>query len=438
MQREQFSGRLATLLTMIGVAVGLGNVWRFPYMMGSNGGSAFLLVYLVFVLIFAIPALSAEWALGRETRKGPIGAFSDAFGKGPGYAIGGLLIFGILVADSYYLVVIGNIAYSAWFSVTDGFAPQNLPQYQAGLANGWLQYGITIALLIATLFVVHKGLQKGIEAISKLFVPVFGVVVLFMVYSALMLDGAPAKFAEFLRPDFSLLGAKELFAATGQACYSLGLGGSLMLMYGSYLRDEHDIPKGALITGLSDTGAALLASLFLIPTILVFGLDMASGPGLIFQTLPQLFNHMPGGRFLALIFLASLTMVAFLSNLAALEVVVTGMTDIPFVKQSRDRVIVIVGVVIGLLILPSALNPSLIGTLDLIFGSGMLVFGSAMAVIAMTWGLGRKATIRQIFSDRETIFSKFMYNWLRFVVPGVLIAVLAGYIVSEMSVSFLE
>ena len=417
---------------MIGVSVGLGNVWRFPYMMGKYGGSAFLFVYLFFTLLFAIPAVMAEWALARETRQGPIGAFSAVFGVAWGKIIGYMLLLTVLLADSYYLVVVANVFYSAFFSFVKGFGDQNLEAFASGLGNGWLQYAIAIGILIASLYIIYRGLNRGIEAVSKFLVPFFGVVIIYLVINAFLLEGAPGQFAAFLKPDFSVMRSEHIFAALGQAFFSLGLGGTFLLIYGSYLKEDQSIPKLAVLTGLGDTGAALLASLFIIPSILVFGLDMTAGPGLIFSTLPKLFSVMPLGRFLGTIFMLALFFMAFLSNIAALEVLVGGLSDVRKTAWSRNKIILFIGILEFFLILPSCLNTDLIATLDLIFGSGMQVFGSALAVIGVAWGLGKSKALKQIFSTVSFRWQNIYFFWLKWVIPTALLFILLSYIFSSV------
>ena len=432
--RPVFSSRAAAVLSMIGVAVGLGNVWRFPYMMGQYGGSAFLCIYVAFVLLLAIPALSAEWALGRATRKGPIGALREAFGPLSGTAAGGLLMLTVTITVSYYLLVVGQVGFTAFMAVFRGFDAHGIAALKAGLGNGPLQYGVGLGVLYAGLYVVHRGLRRGIEAASILIVPLFGAVIVYLVFHALALPGALEAMAAFLAPDFAALGPAEVFAAMGQAVFSIGLGGTLMLTYGSYLADTERIPRNAVLTCLGDTSAALLASLFLVPAMLVYGLDMSAGPGLLFDTLPELFGRMPAGGLAGSAFLLALALVAFLSAVAALEVIVAGFaaTDLPGLRLTRGLVIAGLAVVETALMLPSALDPALIGRLDLIFGSGMQVLGSALAVLALTWGLGRETTLTQIFGGRRDRACLLYVHWLRWAVPGVLLFVLLNYSLTAM------
>ncbi|MGA8276658.1 MAG: sodium-dependent transporter [Rhodanobacteraceae bacterium] len=428
MAGQLFSSRTATVLSMIGVAVGLGNVWRFPYMMGRYGGSAFLFVYLGFTACIAIPALSAEFALGRATRKGPVGAFTAALGPRAGAPIGLLLLFTILVADSYYVVVIANVVYSLWVGVAHGFSPASLPAIQAGLADGAIQYPIAIGLLIASLYVVQRGLKRGVERVSKLCVPFFWLTAVALIVGALSLPGAFAKIGIFLRPDFSAMSPVDIFAAMGQAIYSLGLGGTFMLVYGGYLADDTSIAKTAVLTAVGNSGASLLTALFIVPAALVFGLDLTQGPTLIFDTLPRLFYRLPLGEVLGGAFLVGLVMVAFLSNLAALEVLYTGTKDLPGGRIGGRRRLLVIGILEAALILPSAVYPPLIAHLDLVFGSGMQALGCAFAVIALAWGLGTRVTLDQVFGSSEGRWRNTYFQWLRWAVPAALSLALFGYL----------
>lgn len=430
-QRNLFSSRVATVLTMIGVAVGLGNVWRFPYMMGKYGGSAFLFIYLLFTVLFALPALVGEVGLGRVTRKGILGAFQEALGPNFGKAVGFLLLFTVTIASSYYVVVIANVIFTAGFSAVEGFTAESMPVFEGQLSNGYLQYGIVLGTLLISLLVLGRGLKKGIEWVSKLFVPFFLLIILYLIVNAFSLEGAKAQFLAFLQPDFGALSAKDVFAALGQAFYSLSLGGTFMVMYGSYIKSEESLPKLAFWTGVGDVGAALLAGLFIVPTVLVFGLDMTAGPQLIFVTLPRLFMEMPGGAWIGFLFMTVLAMVAILSLIGALEAAIGTIVEIPWISWNRKQVLIGMGLLQALLAFPSAMQPNLIGWLDLIFGSGMQVLGSALALIALSWGIGRLRASKELSSATSFTQGIFFFQWIKWVVPLVLFIVLIGYIYSS-------
>ena len=413
---------------MVGVAVGLGNVWRFPYMMGSYGGSAFLVVYLFFTVAFAIPALMAEIAIGRETEGGTVVAFIKSFGKRWGRVVGYVLVTTVLIATSYYAVVVSNVVYTGFFSISEGFSPSNLNEHQNGLTNGAVQYALGFAMVGAALFVVHKGLKKGIEWLSKIFIPFFVLAIIYLIFFVFTIDGAWEELRVFLKPDLAALTSEQVFAALGQAFFSVGLGGTFIVVYGRYLKKEESIPRIAAFTGLGDVGASLLVSLFLVPAILVFGLDMTSGPGLIFTTLPNLFSQMPNGQFVGSVFLIALSFVAFLSLTAGYEVIAGSINREIFPQVSKGKVIIGVGILQVLLMIPSTVNSNLIGVLDMIFGSGMQVLGSILSIIGLVWGLGKVTALRQIFGGKETAWTKFAITWLKWVMPVILLCVLIGYI----------
>lgn len=401
-------------------------------MMGEYGGSAFLIVYLLFTIFLAVPALTAEWTLGRATGKGPIGALSSVLGKTWGRRIGGLLIFTIIVSTSYYLVVIGNIAFTASFSILNGFSEPTIPEFYGQMSNGWLQYVFGLVVLGFAMLVLHLGVNKGIESVSSLFVPFFALVILYLAVNALFLPGALPKVAEFLKPDFSVLTADHIFAALGQSFFSVGLAGTIMVIYGSYMPADQNMMRTASFTALGDVGAAIVASLFIVPTILVFNLDLSQGPTLVFSTLPKLFSVMAGGRFLGSGFLLALCLIAFLSAVGALEAIVGSISEEMKLRSSRSIVILIILLIEAAIMLPSSLNPEIVGVLDLIFGSGMQMLGCAIAVTTVAWGLGRLVTKAQIFGSADRPWHDTYFAWLKWVVPGVLFIVLVSYLVSNL------
>jgi NSS family neurotransmitter:Na+ symporter len=424
--RPVFSSRWKTVFTMVGVAVGLGNAWRFPYMMGSYGGSAFLFWFLFFVFFLGIPAIAGEWALGRVTRKGPIGAFTQVLGR-RGMPLGVMLFAVVGLADAYYLLVIGYIVYTASFALVKGFDDGHMVTYSEGMANGWLQYVITLVLLAITLWVLRRGLRKGIEQVSTFFIPSFALVVVVLIIYVLTMDGAIGHLGDFMKldPD-ELKRPSTIFAAMGQAVFSLSLGGTFYVIYGSYLREDEKLPLAAVFTGLGDAGAALLASLFIVPAVLVFGLEMNQGPTLIFDTLPRLAVVMPAGRVTAALFLIVLGLVAFLSNLGALQVVLDGLMEAAGLSQGKA--LCWIGCVLTIAILPVALRPSLIGILDLVLGSGMQVFGSGAAILVLGFGLGRAKALKAIFGEEPPFYGKALVLWLRWVIPLMMLITLVLYI----------
>lgn len=414
---------------MIGVAVGLGNVWRFPYMMGSYGGSAFLLIYLVFTLLLAFPALVSEMSLGKESGKGTIVAFESLFGSGLGKVLGYFLVGVITIAGSYYAVVVANVWFSAGFATIVGYSSENNIAYQELLSDKPIQYSITVFLIIISLTVSYLGLKKGIERISMIIMPFFVVSILYIIGYAWSLPGALDKVSQFLKADFSRIGPTEIFAALGQAFFSIGLGGTFVIVYAGYISDKSQIPRIAIFTALGDVGSSVLVSLFLVPCMLVFSIDMTAGPSLIFNTLPELFAVMPGGKFIGSMFLISLSLVAFLSLVAAFQV---PLSSINWSRVSKKKLIIGFGILQLILAFPSVIYPQIIGILDLVFGSGMQVLGSLLVIIGMWWGSKQGLFKAQLFSASHSFFTKFSLVWLRLIIPGTLFIVLLIYVYSSL------
>ncbi len=429
MSKPIFTSRLTAALSIIGVAIGLGNVWRFPYMMGKFGGSAFLFIYIIFVFIFAIPALMGELSLGRHTGKGPVGAFSNTFNPVFGKIISYTISTALLVANAYYIVVIANIIYLTYFSGFIGFG-NNTHVLSNALNNNLLQLIISVSVLGLVLIIVLQGLKKGIERISKIFVPFFGLVMIYLLFHVLSLPEAIDKLLIFLKPDFGQITIKNVFAAMGQAFFSLTLGGTILVVYGSYLKKTESIPKVAILSGLGDLSASILVSLILVPAILIFGLNIEEGHTLLFSTLPVLFEQMPAGRIIGTFFLFSLTLIAFLSSTAAVQYLSTTIYNNS--KLNFKKSVIIIGAFDLLLIIPCAFFGDIIPILDLVFGSGMQVLGSCLAIVSLCWFIGKKVTIFQIFGKNQTRFSPYLFNWIKWLIPTALILTLCLYIIDNI------
>jgi len=431
--RIRFASRFGMLLTVIGVAVGLGNVWRFPYMMGSYGGSAFLLVYLLFTLLLAVPVLSAEWALGRSLGQSLPTVYVASFGRRWGGLAALLLLVTVLVADSYYLLVIAQIIITAGWAVQPGFSGDNLPAFQHCLGQGWLQYSVAMLLLLLSLWIIGRGLNRGIEAISRIIMPAFALIMIYLLTVALYLPGAVSAMQTFLRPDFAAMTPRDVLAALGQAFFSLGLGGTFHVVYGSYVRMSQNLPLSAVATASGDVLAAVLAALFIVPVALVFSLDLAQGPGLIFDTMPRLLMRLPDGGIVGAIFLLALAAVALLSNIAALQVAAAAMREQwpQLYGQQRSRMLLVLLLIEAALMLPSALDNRLIGTLDLLFGSGMQLLGGLFAVLALLWGLQRRHAAVALFGSHSRRWHGLYLGWLRWVVPLLMLGILVSWLLQQ-------
>jgi len=430
-EREQFTGRWGVVFALLGVAVGLGNVWRFPYMMGLYGGGAFLIVYLLVVIMFGIPALVAELALGRATRQGPLSAFASV-GIPGGRFLGGLLFFGVAMAMSYYLVVVGwivayfGIAVGNLAGVMDNFSSETFTLLQV---NWPLQ--VLCALLVAagSAEVVGRGVRRGIERASSIFVPLFAVLMVLLAVRSVTLPGAEEGIRYLLTPQWSSLSRSAVLAATGQAFFSLGLGGTFFVIYGSYLKDSESLTRRALGTAAGDVVASLLAAFAVMPAVFATGLSPQGGPPLLFEVLPEACLQIPGGLVFAVLFFAGLGCVAFLSGVAAVEVLVGSLSD----RWSFSRRKAAWGVCMALVVVgfPATQSLDYLFRSDQIWGSTMQPLGSVIAVAALSWGLGKRKASAQLAAEDGSVpaWVGLWYAWLRWVVPiGVLAALASGWL----------
>lgn len=416
--RETFATRLGLLATMIGVAVGLGNVWRFPYMVGRFGVAAFVLLYLLLALVIGVPALMAEWSLGRETQRGPMGAFQRSGFPG-GRLVGWILFGGVTAATGYYCNAIGWVLFHG-AAQAGGFDGGLILPPETGFSTGafFLQLLLTSGLILGAAAVLLRGVRRGIEGVSRVFTPLLFLTLLVLILRSVTLPGAGEGLSWFIlkfRPQ-EVTGAVAM-AALGQVVFSLALGGTFMVIYGSYLGRETHLGGNALYTVAGDTGAGLLAGLAIFPATFALGMEPGSGPGLIFQILPAVFQSVQGGRVFGTLFFLSLGGVAFLSAVAAFEVLVAGLTD--NTHLSRRRAVLLMTGVVLLFALPPAINMKVFLPWDLAFGSGLQSVGVLLAVLAFGWAMDRSAALQQLGAS----VPRGLYHWIRWVIPGAILAV---------------
>lgn len=424
MERETFSSGWGTLLATAGVAIGLGNVWRFPYMMGLYGGSAFLLVYLLIVFTLGVPALACEWALGRGGGRGVLGSLRSAGLPGAPY-VGGLLLVTVTMAASYYGVVVAwvlDFAVLFAFSAAGGASLDAQSFGRLVAAPAWQLPGLA-ATVIAACLCLGAGVKRGIEKVSRAVLPLFFLLFVVLVVRAVTLPGAAHELTRYLAPDWSGLSAEMVLAALGQAFFSLALGGTFMVVYGGYLRrttTERNLFAQAAATAITDAAAALLAALAVVPAVLALGLDMASGPPLLFEVVPEVFGRMPAGAWFGLLFFASVFLVALLSLMAAYEVVVQALTE--HLGWPRRRALLVVGAGELVLAAPALVSLGYVEQSDFIWGSTMQPLGGAIAVVALVWFAGRRWAVAELGPQAARAP---VWLWLRWVVPGAILASLA-------------
>lgn len=421
MVRETFASRFGAVMTMIGVAVGLGNIWRFPYMAGSFGGAAFVLFYLLAAVVIGVPALMAEYALGRQTRRGTVGAFA-AGGLPLGRYVGWFFFCVVVAATGYYSAVIGWVLYHALAQAALGLgiamdAAAILPPDRGFVAKSFmLQLLCTAAVIGGCALVLLKGLRSGIERASTVIMPALFLILLVLAVRALTLPGAGKGVHWFiLKVQWTDLTPGVMVAAIGQLVFSLSLGGTFMVVYGSYLDARASVARTALWTALGDTGSSLLAGLAILPA--VFALDMAptQGPGLIFSTLPRVFDAIPAGWLFGLLFFAGLLGAGYLSDVAAFEVLVAGLTD--NTRLTRPQAVWTMSAAAFLISIPPTISNAIFIPWDLTFGSGMQTLGALTAVLTIGWCMRRATALAALSAEGQPPAPRWLLYWIRFGIP---------------------
>lgn len=358
-KRSEWSGAFGFMVALVGSAIGLGNLWKFPYMVGSNGGAVFLFIYLFFCFIAGIPLIMGELCIGRHTRLEPISAFEklDARFKFVGYC-GSLC--GILI-PAYYSVIGGWVlAYIFRFItyITTGIPDDLNSEFGRFITNPWEPLVWQTMFLAITLYIIYQGVEKGIESYCKIMMPLLFCLLLILVVRSLTLPGAAAGMAFLFEPDFSKINIQTIMNAMGQMFWSVSLGMGIIVTYGSYMRKDTNLVRSAYIIPIADTIAALLAGICIIPAVFAFGIEPTQGPTLTFITLPHVFAKMPLGILFGIIFFVLVLVAALTSNMSLIEVGVSVMMD--RYKMTRPRAVLYIGVFTFLLSIPASLSMGII------------------------------------------------------------------------------
>lgn len=449
--RVSWSSHVGFIMAAAGSAVGLGNLWKFPYMTWNNNGGAFVLVYLLTVMLIGLPIMVAEILVGRRAQLSPAPAF-ERLGSKRWALIGWLGVAASAVIQAYYMVIAGWSVRSffqccAW-SIS-GYKQPQVQDFDKFLANGSLQIALTALFTIATCYIVYRGVSAGIEKASKIMMPTLFLILLYLVATSLLLPGHSVALDKMLVPRFGTLPLRGVLDAVGQAFFSLSLGLGAMITYGSYLSKEASIPKASLAVVVFDTLIALLACTAMFSIVYsVPGMTdriSASAVGMLFITLPNIFyTTMPGGIVLGPLFFVLVGFAALTSTISLAEVMVSLCID--KFKWGRRKAVVIttlvvfVGSVLAALSLGASETLSsfevfagkkgVLSTLDHLAANWMLPLGGLGTTIFVGWFLGSKACMQELGIKKPSWLFVTWIWLLRIVAPvaiaAILIAVMLG------------
>lgn len=429
--RGEWSSKLGFILAASGSAIGLGNIWRYPYIVGKNGGAAFVVIYLLIVVIIGLPYMLGELSLGRFSQKNPVGAIDaikpGSAWKGVGY-LGVLTGLGIL---SFYGVIAGwTVGYI--FKMITG----NPGDFAIFISNSVWVILLFAFFIFITAAIVHGGISGGIERWSKILMPVLFVLMIILIIYAVSLPGSGAGLRFYLMPDFSKIDGNVILAALGQAFFSLSLGMGLMITYGSYVPKSEDLFTSAGYIVFFDSLIAFMAGLIIFPALFANGQDPEAGAKLVFVVFPELFMRMPAGTLVGAIFFLLLSVAALTSTISLLEVPVAFLIDEK--KVHRKRIVWIIAGIAFLLGLPSALSqgasqfftnfglipqrladPDFLSQMSFVFGDLSLAIGALLLSIFIGWIWGAKFAASEIEMG-SSYFKKFLKLWIfmmRYIIP---------------------
>ncbi|ARC83795.1 neurotransmitter symporter family protein [Clostridium argentinense CDC 2741] len=397
-ERENFSSKFGFILSCIGSAVGLGNIWMFSWRLGQYGGAAFLIPYFIFVFILGTTGLMGEFALGRAKGKGSLGGIKEIldekniFGSSIISLIPTLGVWGIFL---FYNVVVGWVLKYFSISTTNNFKNIDVANYlDSFLGSNETIFWLALALLITTIVVAY-GVSKGIEKANKVMMPALFIIFIILLIRSVTLPGASEGIRYLLIPKWSyLLNPTTWVMALGQAFFTVSLNGAGMVVYGSYIKKDVDIPSSAINTAFYDSLSAMLAAFIIIPAAFAFGLDPASGPTLLFITVPTIFKSMPGGHLFGIIFFGSIVFAAVSSTINMMEA--TSEAFMYKTKWSRRKSVLFIGVISFLVAIPLAFNIELFNNFSDIVTIYIAPFGTVISAITFFWIYGVDKALEEI------------------------------------------
>ncbi len=437
-KRDQFASKLGFILAAAGSAVGLGNIWRFPYMAGKNGGGAFVLFYLVCVIVIGFGLMLAEFVIGRHTQLSSVDAFKKLDKRFT--FVGAIGVLAAFIIMGYYPVVGGwSVAY-IFKTILGQFStdPATMEGIFGSLATGIASPIFWTAIyLLANVVIVAKGISEGIEKASLVMMPTLFILLIILVIRSLTLPGAGEGLKYLFVPDFSKMTGDVMLAALGQAFFSLSLGMGCMITYASYLDKKENLVESATIVPIMDTGVALLSGLVIIPATVALGFDLGQGPGLVFVTVPAIFATMGPvvGRIFGLIFFILLSLAALSSSLSLLEVVVSYLIDNR--GWERKKAVAVTSIVLFIICIVASLSMgplsgfTIIGMnffdlLDWFANAILLPIGGIFITLYVGWLMGKDRVRAEVTNDGTVKFALFEV-WMflcKFVIPAIITLVL--------------
>ena len=424
--RSSFSSKLGLILAAAGSAVGLGNIWKFPYVAGENGGGAFLLVYLVCVLLFGVPLIMMELHIGKRTGKSTYGAFRALSGSGRWQWLSWMCVTTAILIMGFYFVVTGwcfNYLAEALFNGFHCLSSGALSEHFYAITSDTPRMILFSLLpLFLTALVLWFDVNKGIERVSKVLMPLLFVMMVVMVVRVMMLPGSSQGLQFFFEADFSKLTPQSVLEAMGQCFFSLSIGMGALITYGSYMPKEQNISRASLQVVLLDTLVAIMAGLIIFPAVFSFGVNPEQGPQLVFSVLPAIFEQMASFSWIgSVLFFSLLGIAAITSTISLMEVVVAFLSEAKAGSTrpwSRRKSVLIVAAIAIVMVLACVLLPRLFDCFDKLTTCYLMPFGALSMSLLVGWSLRKPSEREHLQKDgfKPWMITVFIFI-LRWIVP---------------------
>lgn len=416
-----FKSTVGFVLACVGSAVGMGNIWMFPYRLGQYGGAAFLIPYLIFIALFGLVGLSAEFALGRMAKTGTLGAYAYCWKNKFGKYIGWLPLLGSLGIAIGYSVILGWVFRSIQGVLTNELLTNDIPAFFTNMTQSFSNVPCHFLVLFVTCLLLFTSATNAIEKVNKVLMPAFFILFIILAIRVSLFNGAIEGYKFLFVPKWEYLLNKETWImAMGQAFFSLSITGSGMIVYGAYLKDDVDIPKASMQTAVFDTIAAMLAALAIMPAVFSFGIDPVSGPSLMFLTLPEVFKQMPLGNFFALFFFVSVAFAGITSLINMLEAVCESWQNRFHI--SRKKAVLLCGI-ITFIISVCIENGDIVGKWMDVVTIYIIPFAALLGAITIYYILGWNALKRELDKGRKKpvgptfkFLGKYVYVFLAIII----------------------
>ena len=416
-----FKSTVGFVLACVGSAVGMGNIWMFPYRLGQYGGAAFLIPYLIFIALFGLVGLSAEFALGRMAKTGTLGAYAYCWKNKFGKYIGWLPLLGSLGIAIGYSVILGWVFRSIQGVVTNELLTNSIPAFFTNMTQSFSNVPCHFLVLFITCLLLFTSATNAIEKVNKVLMPAFFILFIFLAIRVSLFDGAIEGYKFLFVPKWECLLNKETWImAMGQAFFSLSITGSGMIVYGAYLKDDVDIPKASVQTAVFDTIAAMLAALAIMPAVFSFGINPVSGPSLMFLTLPEVFKQMPLGNFFALFFFVSVAFAGITSLINMLEAVCESWQNRFHI--SRKKAVLVCGI-ITFIVSVCIENGDIVGKWMDVVTIYIIPFAALLGAITIYYVLGWNALKQELDKGRKKpvgpsfkFLGKYVYVFLAIII----------------------